>query len=73
MEFRHRCVQVTLYCAIVLHKTFDTQVQHAKTHWTQSDLRFCENEGSKIFKINEKGGQLDRKGKIDTKYIVVKI
>ncbi len=28
---------------------------------TQSDLRFCENEGSKRFKINDKGGQLDRK------------
>ncbi len=24
-------------------------------NWTQSDLRFCENEGSKRFKINEKG------------------
>ncbi len=28
---------------------------------TQSDVRFCENEGSNIFKINEKGGQLDQK------------
>ncbi len=28
---------------------------------TQSDLRFCENEASKRFKINEKGVQLDRK------------
>ncbi len=32
-----------------------------KKNWTQSDLRFCENEGSKRFKINEKGGQLDNK------------
>ncbi len=23
--------------------------------WTQSDLRFCENEGPKRFKINKKG------------------
>ncbi len=29
--------------------------------WTQLDLRFCENEVSKRFKINEKGAQLDRK------------
>ncbi len=28
---------------------------------TQSDLRFCENKGLKLFKINEKWGQLDRK------------
>ncbi len=27
-------------------------------NWTQSDLRFCENEGSKRFKINEKEAQL---------------
>ncbi len=24
-------------------------------NWTQSDLKFCENEGSKRFKINEIG------------------
>ncbi len=28
-------------------------------NWTQSDLRFCENEGPKRTKINERGGQLD--------------
>ncbi len=27
--------------------------------WTQSELMFCENEGSERFKINEKGDQLD--------------
>ncbi len=27
--------------------------------WTQSDLRFCKNEGSKRSKNNEKWGQLD--------------
>ncbi len=32
-----------------------------KKTWTQSDIRFCENEGSKRFKINEKGSQMDRK------------
>ncbi len=40
---------------------FDTQVQHANFFFTQSDLRFCENERLKRFKINEKGGQLDYK------------
>ncbi len=29
--------------------------------WTQTDLRLCENEASKRFAINEKGGQLDKK------------
>ncbi len=52
----------------VLHQIFGTQIQHAKKNWTQSDLGFCENEGSKRFKINEKWGHLDRKlRKIDTK------
>ncbi len=43
----------------VLHQIFGSQVQHVKKNWTQSDLRFCENEGSKRSKINEKEGQLD--------------
>ncbi len=29
--------------------------------WTQSDLKFCKNEGSIRPKTNEKGGQLDWK------------
>ncbi len=41
-------------------KIFFTRVQPQKKI-TQLDLRFCENEESKRFKINEKGGQLDRK------------
>ncbi len=45
----------------VLHQIFSTRDQHAKKNWTQSDLRFCEIEGSKRFKINEKSGQLNRK------------
>ncbi len=45
----------------VLHQIFGTMVQHAKKTWTQSDKRFCENEGSNRFKINEKGGHFDRK------------
>ncbi len=32
-----------------------------KKNCIQSDVRFCKNEGSNIFKINVKGGQLDRK------------
>ncbi len=43
-----------------------------KKNWTQSDLRFCENEGSKRFKINEKRGQLDRKLK-ENLYKMLKI
>ncbi len=39
-----------------IHQYFGSQVQHAQRNWTQSDLRFCENEVSKRFKINEKGG-----------------
>ncbi len=45
----------------VLHQIFGTQVQHTNIFFTQSDLRFCENDGSKRFKNNEKGDQLDRK------------
>ncbi len=45
----------------VLHQIFGTWVQYAKKTWTQSDIRFCENEGSNRFKINEKWGHLDRK------------
>ncbi len=44
----------------VLHEIFCTYVKHAKK-MDRSDLSFYENEGSKRFKINEKGGQLDRK------------
>ncbi len=47
----------------VLHKYFGSWVQHADKIWTQSDLRFCENEGSKRYKINEKGRQLDWKSR----------
>ncbi len=44
----------------VNHHIFIGQVQHMIKNCTQSDLRFCENEGSERSKINEKGGQLDR-------------
>ncbi len=45
----------------VLHQIFGTQVQHMNKNWTQSALRFCENEESNRLKINEKVGQLDQK------------
>ncbi len=37
-----------------LHQIFSSRVQHAKINWTQSDLKFCKNEGSKRSKIMEK-------------------
>ncbi len=39
----------------VLHQMFGSCVQHARKNWIQLDLRFCEKEGSKRSKINEKG------------------
>ncbi len=38
-----------------LHQIFGTQVQHTKKKWTQSDLSFCKNEGSKNLNLMEKG------------------
>ncbi len=39
-------------------------VQQAMKKWTQRDLRFCKNEGSKdLTNNNEKGGQQDRKSR----------
>ncbi len=40
----------------VLHQMFGNWVQYAITIWTQSDLRFCKNEGSKRSRFNEKVG-----------------
>ncbi len=45
------------------HQILGTQVQHENKNWTQSYLRFCKNEGSNRFKINEKEAQLDRKSR----------
>ncbi len=47
----------------VLHHIFVSRVQHLKKNWTQSDQSFCENEGSKRSKINQKVGQLDWKSR----------
>ncbi len=38
----------------VLHHIFGSRVQHMIKYFTESDLRFCENEGSKRSNINEK-------------------
>ncbi len=50
-----------------LHKCFGNRVQYTIIvtieNWTQWDLRFCKSEWSKRSKINEKGGQLDRKSR----------
>ncbi len=48
---------------------FGTQFHHMIQNWTQSDLRFCKNEGSKRSKIIEKRLSigLKMKDKIDTK------
>ncbi len=40
-------------------KYLETVCSMQTKNWTQSDLRFCENEGSNRSKINKKGGQLD--------------
>ncbi len=45
----------------VLDQIFGREVRHMIRKWTQSDLKFCKNEGSIRSKTNEKGGQLDRK------------
>ncbi len=45
----------------VLHQIFSREVRHTIKKWTQSDVKFCKNEGSIRSKTNEKGGQLDRK------------
>ncbi len=39
-----------------------------KKKWTQSDLNFCKNEGSKNLKLMENGvNWIENEGKIDTK------
>ncbi len=42
---------------------FGNQAQHAIKNCARSDQRFCKNGGSERSKINEKGGQLDRKSR----------
>ncbi len=45
----------------VLHQIFGREVWHMIRKWTQSDLKFCKNEGSIRSKTNEKQGQLEKK------------
>ncbi len=48
------------------HTKFSEDVGGGPAHnekWTQRDLRFCKNEGSKRSNDNEKGGQQDRKSR----------
>ncbi len=54
--------------AIFLLNGTIASVQHTKKKWTQSDLSFCKNEGSKNLKLMEKGvNWIENEGKIDTK------
>ncbi len=48
---------------LVLHPSFGRGVRHMMKKWTQSDLRFWKNEGSKRSMNNEKGDQQDRKSR----------
>ncbi len=58
-----RCTFVPLYLWLCtprgggggLHQIFGTRVQHVIQIRTQSDLRFCENNGSKDLKSMKKG------------------
>ncbi len=43
----------------VHHQYFGRGFSMRNKNWTQSYLRFCENDGSKRSKINEKVGQFD--------------
>ncbi len=49
----------------VLYQLFGREVQHTIIKRTQSDIKFCKNEGSIRSKTNEKGGQIG--SKIETK------
>ncbi len=53
----------------ILHQIFSNKGSVCDKKWTQSDLRFCKNDGSKRSMINDKRGQLDPKikEKIETK------
>ncbi len=65
---RDRLSEVWLSTGVVgggaaLHQIFGGRVQHAMKKWTQWDLRFCKNEGSKRSKNCKKGDQQDRKSR----------
>ncbi len=46
-----------------LSLNFNVLFQHAMKKWTQQDIRFCKNEGSKRSKNCKKEGQQDRKSR----------
>ncbi len=54
----------------VLHQIFGREVMHAIKKWTQSNLKFCKNEGSIRSKTNKKRGPIGSKieMKIDAKW-----
>ncbi len=56
-----------------LHQMFGSRVQHVIKNWTQSDLGFCENEGSERSKINKKKevSWIENQGQINTKCLKI--
>ncbi len=39
----------------VFHQIFGNRIQHVIQNWTQSDPRFCKNEGKKDLRSMKKG------------------
>ncbi len=61
-------MKMTQYCyrrsgGWVIYQIYSSRIQYTQKNWTQSDLRFSENEESKRSKINENRDQLDWKSR----------
>ncbi len=56
----HKTISERPWRGEVLHQIFSIEVRYLIRKWTQSDLKFCKNEGSIRSKTNEKRGQLDQ-------------
>ncbi len=56
-------VKINIVMGVALHQIFGGGIKHVMKKWTQQDLRFCKNEGSKRSNNNEKGGQQDQKSR----------
>ncbi len=52
MVATHKCMMIHSMGGGVLQHIFGRGVHHAIKNWTETDLSFCENEGSKRSKIN---------------------
>ncbi len=65
-QFREKCCMLRQF----LHQILGSRIQHAKTNWTQLNLRFCENGGQNDLKSIKRGSiGLKIKEKIHTKYL----